>query len=157
MIRTESEYENTLRRIQQTAETLRRERDALAAQGRSPDEIKRATDPASTFHEHLRDEVASYERLRDGDFEELKNFAGLGRLLIALRIFQGLGQRELAEKLGVHESQVSRDERNEYHGITVERANRILETLGAEIRTSVVTTRHKTASSPNAGSVLISG
>jgi hypothetical protein len=27
----------------------------------------------------------------------------------------------------VHESQVSRDERNDYHGITVERAARVLE------------------------------
>ena len=29
----------------------------------------------------------------------------------------------------VHESQVSRDERNEYHGITVDRASRILDAL----------------------------
>jgi transcriptional regulator with XRE-family HTH domain len=36
---------------------------------------------------------------------------------VALRIATGLTQRQLAETLGVHESQVSRDERNEYHGI----------------------------------------
>jgi hypothetical protein len=29
--------------------------------------------------------------------------------------------------------QVSRDERNEYHGITVERAGRILDAIGVEI------------------------
>jgi transcriptional regulator with XRE-family HTH domain len=46
-------------------------------------------------------------------------------------------QRELAEKLRVHESQVSRDERNEYHGITVERASRILDAIGAEILSEV--------------------
>jgi transcriptional regulator with XRE-family HTH domain len=57
--------------------------------------------------------------------------------LIAARIAQGLSQRELAERLGVHETQVSRDERNEYHGITVERADRILEALGVEVRTVV--------------------
>jgi transcriptional regulator with XRE-family HTH domain len=38
---------------------------------------------------------------------------GLGHLLIALRIAQGVSQRELAKRLEVHESQVSRDERNE--------------------------------------------
>ena len=43
-----------------------------------------------------------------------------------------------AAKLGVHESQVSRDERNEYHGITVERAIKILDTLGVKLQTSVV-------------------
>ena len=55
---------------------------------------------------------------------------------MALRIALGLTQRELAERLGVHESQVSRDERNEYHGITVERASRILDALGVELRST---------------------
>jgi len=31
-------------------------------------------------------------------------------------------ERDLARRLGVHETQVSRDERNEYFGITLERA-----------------------------------
>jgi len=57
----------------------------------------------------------------------------LGRLLIGARIYRGLSQRELASRLGVHESQVSRDERNEYGSITVERASRILEALGVEL------------------------
>jgi transcriptional regulator with XRE-family HTH domain len=81
--------------------------------------------------------VESYERLMRGEFDELRNFEGVGRLLIAARIAKGVTQRELAERLGVHESQVSRDERNEYHGVTVERANRILETLGVELRSTV--------------------
>ena len=49
-----------------------------------------------------------------------------------------MSQRELAAKLEVHESQVSRDERNEYHGITVDRAIKILDTLGVKLQTSVV-------------------
>ena len=32
---------------------------------------------------------------------------------------------------------VSRDERNEYHGITVERARRVLDALGARLLTRV--------------------
>ena len=31
--------------------------------------------------------------------------------------------------MGVDESQVSRDERNEYHGVTLDRAQRILDAL----------------------------
>src|SRR4029079_10758009 len=46
----------------------------------------------------------------------------------------GLTQRELAERLGISESLVPRDERNEYHGITVERAQRILDALGETVR-----------------------
>jgi hypothetical protein len=37
----------------------------------------------------------------------------------------------------VHESQVSRDERNEYHNVTVERAARILDALNAEVHSTV--------------------
>jgi hypothetical protein len=33
----------------------------------------------------------------------------------------------------VSEAQVSRDERNEYHGVTVDRAQRILEALGETV------------------------
>jgi transcriptional regulator with XRE-family HTH domain len=82
----------------------------------------------------LEGEVDSYERPRRGDHGELQNIHGLGRTLVALRIALGLTQRELAERLEVHESQVSRDERNEYHGMTVDRASRILDVLGVELR-----------------------
>ena len=86
----------------------------------------------------LVEEVESYERLKRGDFNEYTNFAGFGKALIAIRIALGLSQRYFAEKLDVHESQESRDERNEYHGVTVERANRILEALQIEMKSAVV-------------------
>jgi hypothetical protein len=37
----------------------------------------------------------------------------------------------------VHESQVSRDERNEYFGITLERAAKVLNALNARLHTTV--------------------
>jgi hypothetical protein len=37
----------------------------------------------------------------------------------------------------VHESQVSRDERNEYFGITLERAIKILDALNVRLHTKV--------------------
>jgi transcriptional regulator with XRE-family HTH domain len=49
---------------------------------------------------------------------------------MAARIALGWSQRDLAECLGVHESQVSRDERNEYHGVTVARVSRLLDAMG---------------------------
>jgi helix-turn-helix protein len=52
-------------------------------------------------------------------------------------IAQGISQRELARRLGVHETQVSREERNEYFGITLERAVKILDALNVRLRTQV--------------------
>ena len=137
MIRNENEYQEAVRRIEEEKKRLVEHEARLESMGLSKEERKRALDPFRSFHLQLAEEVESYERLKRGDFDELVNFRGLGSLLIALRIARGLTQRELAERLGVHESQVSRDERNEYHGITVERASRVLEAMDVELRSIV--------------------
>ena len=56
----------------------------------SGEEIKSVIDPIESFHLQLKEEVESYERLKRGQFDELENLRGLGHLLIALRIAQGL-------------------------------------------------------------------
>jgi transcriptional regulator with XRE-family HTH domain len=55
----------------------------------------------------------------------------------ALRLAHGLTQRELAERLGVSESLVSPDERNEYHGLTVERAQRIRDAFNETVTAQI--------------------
>jgi DNA-binding XRE family transcriptional regulator len=138
MIRSESEYKQALERLADERSRLETPRATLRGTGLSEAEIRRVTDPMESFHLQLREEVESFERLRRGEFGEFHNLQGIGQLLIGLRIAKGMTQRELAERLGVHESQISRDERNEYHGVTLDRASRVLEVLGAEIRTTVV-------------------
>jgi len=137
MIRSEHEYREAVNRIDEEAGRLEQQEEKLVEMGLGPDEVKRAMDPMMSFHQQLKDEVETYERLRRREFDELRNFEGMGQLLVALRIAQGISQRELADRLGVHESQVSRDERNEYHGVTVERAQRVLDALGVEVRSLV--------------------
>jgi len=137
MIRSETEYQEAMKRLTDEDARLKAQRSELKKLDLSQAEIKRAMDPLQSFHEQLKEEVESYERLRRGEFEEVTNFEGMGRLLIALRISQGLSQRELAERIGVHESTVSRDERNEYHGITLERTAKVLAALGVTVSTSV--------------------
>ena len=134
MIRNESEYQEALRRQQEEQDRLSQHQSRLEGLGLRSEELKRALDPLRSFHLQLEEEIQSYERLRRGDLGELVNLHGLGRTLIALRIARGLSQRQLAERLSVHESQVSRDERNEYHGITIERASRILDALAVNLR-----------------------
>lgn len=133
MIRNEAEYKEAVRRLEEERERLSAHRKQLESEGYKADELKRLMDPMVTFHEQLVEEVASYERLSRGQFEEFENLHKLGRILVGLRIARRVSQKELADRLGVHESQVSRDERNEYHGITVERASRVLDALGARL------------------------
>lgn len=134
MIRNEAEYQEALSRLEEERQRLDEHRARLAGMGLVDEELKRALDPLRSFHLQLEEEVQSYERLKRGDIGELLNLHGLGHALVALRIARGLTQRELAARLGVHESQVSRDERNEYHGVTVERASRILDAMGGRLR-----------------------
>jgi len=137
MIRNETEYKKAVTRLTDERSRLTQHRARLKEAGLSKAEIKRVIDPMESFHLQLQEEVESYERLKRGEFEELDNLHGFGNLLIALRIAQGMSQRDLAKKLGVHESQVSRDERNEYFGITMERAAKILDVLHVRLSTKV--------------------
>jgi ribosome-binding protein aMBF1 (putative translation factor) len=137
MIRNDNEYKEAVARLTAEQDRLSEHRKRLHAAGLSDEEIKRVIDPMESFHLQLREEVVAYERLKRGEFDELDNLQGLGQMLIALRIAQGLSQRELAKRLDVNESMVSRDERNEYYGITLERAIRVLEALDVRLRTTV--------------------
>lgn len=136
MIRNESEYQEAVRRLTEEKERLAAHQQRLQELGLGAAEVKRSIDPLRSFQAQLAEEIECYERLKRGDIDPLLNLHGLGRSLVALRISRGITQRELAERLGVHESQVSRDERNDYHGITVERATRVLEALRVQMRSS---------------------
>lgn len=139
MIRSESEYREAVTRLTDERRRIAAQEAELRKMNLSADERKRVLDPVRSFHAQLQEEVQSYERLKRGEFAEIHNLRGLGQLLIALRIARGLSQRQLADRLDVHESQVSRDERNEYHGITLERAARVLDALDVDLRTTVDT------------------
>jgi len=137
MIRNETEYQEASTRLADERHRLSDHRARLKEAGLSDEEIKRVTDPMESFHLQLKEEVESYERLKRGEFDELENLRGLGPLLISVRIAQGISQRDLAKRLNVHESQISRDERNEYFGITLERAIKILDALNVRLHTTV--------------------
>ena len=137
MIRTEQEYQLTVQKLADQESRVSQQRDELKSLGIDKAGMKRVLDPIRTFSAQLREELDAYERLKRGEFPVVENFAGMGELLIALRISKGITQRDLAQRMGVNESQVSRDERNEYHGITLDRAQRILEALEVRMTTTV--------------------
>ncbi len=134
MIRTESEYRKTLERLEQNKTQIRSQRQHLEAQGFSTDQTDRVLQPLLSFQAQLEEEIEIYDRLRRGELPTLYSLSDIGQWLIGVRISQGLSQKELAGRLNVSEQQISRDERNEYHGITVDRAEQILQTMGVQYR-----------------------
>ena len=137
MIRSEPEYQRALERLKEDQEGIEAQRKVFLEQGLTDEEAEKALEPMISFRAQLEDEVRWYERVRRRDFGVLENLSALGTTLIALRIANGYSQKELADRLGVSEAQVSRDERNEYHGITIERAQRILDAMGETLESRV--------------------
>jgi DNA-directed RNA polymerase specialized sigma subunit len=137
VIRSEKEYRGAVERLRQDEEILALQKEKLEGLGLSEEEVRRALDPMLSFRAQLEEEVGWYESVRRRDFGIIRDLSAVGTLLIALRIANGLSQRELAEKLGVSEAQVSRDERNEYHGITVDRAQRVLDAMNETLTSRV--------------------
>jgi len=137
MIRSESEYQHAIHKFKQDHEIAARQREELTNLGLSEQEVQKAMEPLLSFQAQLTEEITWYENVKRRTFDPARRLTDLGRLLIALRIANGLSQKQLADQLGVPESAVSRDERNEYHGITLERAQRVLDALAENITSSV--------------------
>ncbi|MGK5083566.1 helix-turn-helix transcriptional regulator [Bdellovibrionota bacterium FG-1] len=134
MIRTESEYQEAIKRLKGEKTRMQAQRNKLKKEGLTSSQVRLALEPMESFHLQLEEEVDAYERLRRGDLGEVENLHGLGQMLIGLRIARGVSQAELAARLERDPSQVSRDEKNEYHGITVDRASKILDALRAHLK-----------------------
>ncbi len=134
MIRTEAEYRRALEQLEQDRSFIRQQREQFRQAGLEGEQLDRALHPSLSFHKQLKEEIETYEDVKRGEFGTLRSLESIGRWLIGARIAKGWSQKQLAEALGVSEAQVSRDERNEYHGIKVDRAQRILEAMNFHFR-----------------------
>ncbi len=137
MIKTETAYKKSLEKLQEDKLFIRDQKKALEDMGLTEEQVVKALQPSITFHEQLKEEVVYYERIRRGEFEPIINLHNLGKSLIAYRIYVGLSQQELADRLGVSASQVSRDERNEYYGATLERIQEVMEAMRMVAKTEI--------------------
>ncbi len=129
MIKTDAEYRNAVKKVRDERLRITAEQSRLKKEGVSEKLIHLAIDPLATFTMQLEEEIRFYEDTKQGVFPALHNLSGIGRLLIALRIHKNMQQKDLAKMLGVSEAQVSRDERNEYHGASIEKVRAVLEAL----------------------------
>jgi DNA-binding XRE family transcriptional regulator len=81
------------------------------------------------------EELAEYEALRDGVVTTVPatDLGDLPAVLVKARIAAGLTQRQLAERLGVAEQSVQRDEAGGYARAGLDRLRRVAEALGLEL------------------------
>ena len=118
MLKNETEYRRAVEEVTEQRGRLEQQIDRLRSERLSDEQVQVAMEPLWTYHRQLAGEIERYERIKRGEFDVLRNLDRLGELLIAVRIYLGLTQAELAERVGVDPSVVCRDERNEYHGVT---------------------------------------
>lgn len=137
MIKTEQEYTEAKKRLEKEFKALEDHQNKMRKAGLTEEQIQLAIDPLASFAFQLKEEVEEYEKIKRGEFSALENLEGLGRMLVAIRISKGIRQKELAERLGVKEAQVSRDERNEYHGASIEKIQKVLSALGVTLKSEV--------------------
>ncbi len=137
MIKTEREYLEAKQRLEAEFKKIAEHKNKMKKAGLTKDQVKLALDPLSSFALQLQEEVEEYEKLKRGQFDIIENLNGLGHALVALRIFKGVKQKELADKMNVTESQVSRDERNEYHGASIEKIQKVLNALDVRLKSKV--------------------
>ena len=134
MIRTDTEYKKAQEKLDHQQETLQRQREQLEEMDLLEEEVERALEPMISFRDGLREEIEAYEQMRRGDLPDLHDLRSIGQWLIGARIAKGWSLSRLADELDVSVQQVSRDEQNEYEGITARRAQRIIDALGVRFR-----------------------
>ncbi|ADC49349.1 hypothetical protein BpOF4_06445 [Alkalihalophilus pseudofirmus OF4] len=137
MIKTEPAYRKALEKLKEDKVFIEKQKKTLQEMGLTKEQVEKALQPSISFHEQLKEEVAYYERIKRGEFDTMINLHQLGKTLIAYRIYTGLSQQELAARLGVSPSQVSRDERNEYYGATLERLQQVMEAMRMVSKTEI--------------------
>jgi DNA-binding XRE family transcriptional regulator len=145
MIHTERQYQRSRMILEKSLKKLEQQKEELAAKSLGAEQIKRVLDPTRAFLQNIENDIQWYERAKKGNIPLDENLETIGRILVALRIAKDLTQEELAKKLDITQAQVSQDENDEYHGISVERVKKILAVFGLEGRVRFAPSRHTKA------------
>lgn len=145
MIKNEKEKSRKVQQIKETEQLIAQNRELLKRVGVAEDKIEEHIALNKKLLADLRKEVDEYDKLKSGE-APCADITAIGDLLVKLRIFRGLTQKELAAKLNIDETQVSRDERNRYKGVSLNRLLEVIDKLDVEIKCEVVQ-RHGDVSS----------
>lgn len=137
MIKSEAEYQKARSKLKDEKEAIEKKRTSLMTdKGYTAEQAQRVLDPYVSFHAQLEDEVLTYEKIKRGDIQAVKNFYGIGRALIAMRLYADKTQKEVAEKLEMDPGNYNRMEKNEFHGANPEFVAKVMGILGFKSTTT---------------------
>lgn len=137
-ILNEQQFKSTLNKANELEKSIKDSEKKLKLKKMSKKDIELINSPLKSFLYDLQYEIKEYKELKKGKIpKELLSLNNIGKLLIALRISKGLTQKELALKLGTKQSHVSRNEVNEYHGISLSNMKKVLKALNSEVKLKI--------------------
>jgi predicted XRE-type DNA-binding protein len=134
MIKTDSDLKSAMQDIEKNQQLMKEQAKELMRMGLSCDQIAVVTAPIEMAIMDMSEQVTFYKSVLGSADLPRFTLASLGKMLIVFRLRQGITQRELAVRLDVSEAQVSRDETNEYSGVSIEKAMRVLSAMGGHVR-----------------------
>ena len=137
MIKNERERTRKQQQVKDYEQLIIQNRELLKRVGVSPEKIEEHIALNKASMEEIKAEIAEYDQLKNHTTPPSETITRIGDLLVKLRIYKGLTQKALAERMGVDETQVSRDERSHYKGVSLERLLKVIQALEVEIQCNV--------------------
>jgi len=131
MLKGEREYKRAKEELKKQQEFIANEKERLQQSGADEESIEIALQALLSFSDkNFKESIEEYENIKNGNFPRQFDFTSIGYTLVCYRIFLDISQTELANRLGISPSQVSRDETNLYYGSSVEKIGKVMEALG---------------------------
>ena len=135
IITNERQYKITKAQIERLQDemTMIRAQKAL-----DPPMMKLQEDSHKSLIDDLVSQIREYEKLRSGTLTKLhvNSFLDLPKLLIRARVARGWTQRDLAQRLNLHEQKIQQYEADEYSSASFKRLYDIVQTLEIEVTSS---------------------
>lgn len=132
MITNQRQYLNTKAEVSRFRHALA----APIAEGLHPKAAKAMHEGLQSQLMDLETEVLEYEQLQLGNITALEanSILAIGEALIKARIVRNFTQKDLANRLGLAEQQVQRNEATAYRGVSAERLQEVADALGLGVR-----------------------
>jgi ribosome-binding protein aMBF1 (putative translation factor) len=135
MIKNEREYKISRGWLEKFAASLETAKNRKPKDDNDAQRLKVRIAGLESQYQELQEDLDSYEALKSGKEQNFvaHSLAELPNVLIKARVARGLTHKELAEKLGVSEKQVQRDEANDYRTAGLNRLITLAEVLGVRL------------------------